>query len=96
MITELMGDGLGLQVTPVLTHDGRALPEVTISKKDGRPARQPTGQRGLKKTDAVLGRPYPPGRDGRDYMTPGPWRPDGMVGNTASARLGFLAVAEAL
>ena len=23
-----------------------------------------------------------PARDGRDYRTPGPWRPDGTVGNT--------------
>ena len=69
---------------PVLAHDDRALPEVTISKKDGRPARQPTGRRRLKKTDALPGRPYPPGRDGRDYMTPGTWRPDGTAGNTDS------------
>ena len=71
VITEPMGDGLSLQVTPVLTHDRRALPEVTISEKDGRPACQPTGRRHLKKMDAVPGRLYPPGRDGRDYMTPG-------------------------
>jgi len=32
--------------------------------------------------DLQDGRPYPPGRDGRDYRTPGPWRPDGTVGNT--------------
>ena len=56
-----------LRVTPVLTHDGRALPEVIISKKDGRPARQPTGLRRLKKTDAVPGHPYPPGRDGWEH-----------------------------
>ena len=33
------------------------------------------------------GRPYPPGRDGRDYRTPGPWRPDGTVGNTVGIAL---------
>ena len=57
--------GRALQVTPVLTQDARPLPEVTISQKDGRPARQPTGRRRLKKADAVDGRPYPPGRDYR-------------------------------
>ena len=28
-----------------------------------------------------------PARDGRDYRTPGPWRPDGTVGNTETNTL---------
>ena len=64
--TERMGDGLGhmnddrAQKVVVLIHDGRALPEVTIPKKTAGLGRQPTGLRYLIKTDAVLGRPYPP------------------------------------
>ena len=50
----------------ILAHDGRALPEIAIYKNTAGPARQPTGLRGLIKTDAGLGRPYPPcpGRTG--------------------------------
>ena len=63
---EPMGDGLRQMdddrapKVVILTHDGRALPEITIYKKTAGPARQPTGLRCLIKTDAVLGRPYPP------------------------------------
>ena len=84
-----MGDGLGhmdddrAPKIVILTDDGRALPEITIYKKTAGPGRQPTGLRCLIKTDAVPGRPYPPARDGRDYMTtPGTWRLDGTIGNT--------------
>jgi len=59
--------------TPVLTQDARPLPEVTISKKR-RQARPSTYRTAAFKKD---------GRRGRDYRTPGPWRPDGTVGNTA-------------
>ena len=70
--TEPMGDGLGhmdddrAQKVVILTHDGRALLEVTISKKTAGLGRQLTGLRYSIKTDAVLGRPYPlcPGRMG--------------------------------
>ena len=57
----------------ILTHDGRALPEITIYKKTAGPGRQPTGLRCLIKTDAVLGRPYPPcpGRTGIGRQGPG-------------------------
>ena len=66
-------DTRALQVTPVLTQDARPLPEVTISKKrrQARPSTYRTaygtGRRRLKKTDAVDGRPYPPGRDGWEH-----------------------------
>ena len=45
-------------------------------------ARQPTGRRLLDETDAVPAVLTHTARDGRDYWTPGPWRPDGTVGNT--------------
>ena len=69
---EPMGDGLGhmeddrAPKVVILTHDDRALSEITIYKKTAGPARQPTGLRCLIKTDAVLSRPYPPcpGRTG--------------------------------
>ena len=57
---------------PVIMQDGRYLPQVTISKKDCR-ARPST---------------YSPAaftKDRRGYRTPGPWRPDGTVGNTATS-----------
>ena len=69
---EPMGDELGhmdddrAPKVVILAHDGRALPEITIYKKTAGPTCQPTGLRGLIKTDAVLGRPCPPcpGRTG--------------------------------
>ena len=64
-------------MTPVLSQDGRYLPEVTISKKDCR-ARPSTYRPEVFTKD---------GRRGRDYRTPGPWRPDGTVGNTDFTRL---------
>ena len=62
---EPVGDGLGhmdddrAPKVVILTHDGRAPPEITTHKKTAGPARQPTGLRCLINTDAVLGRPYP-------------------------------------
>ena len=69
---EPMGDGLGhmdddrAPKIVILTDDDRALPEITSYKKTAGPGHQPTGLRCLIKTDAVLGRPYPPcpGRTG--------------------------------
>ena len=69
---EPMGDGLRhmdddrAPKVVILTHDDRALPEITIYKKTAGPGRQPTGLRCLIKTEGVLGRPYPPcpGRTG--------------------------------
>ena len=69
---EPMGDGLRhmddnrAPKVVILTHDGQALPEITIYKKTAGPARQPTGLQCLIKTDAMLGCPYPPcpGRKG--------------------------------
>jgi len=85
VITEPIGDGLGLQVTPVLTQDGGYLQVTPLFTQDARPL--PEVPISKKKTagppvNLQDGRPYPPGQDGRDYRTPGPWRPDGTVGNT--------------
>ena len=46
-------------------------------------ARPYSGRRSLDETDAVPAVLAHTARDGRDYWTPGPWRPDGTVGNTA-------------
>ena len=53
-----------LQVTPVLTQDGRYLPEVTISKKDCR-ARPSTYSPAVFTKDGRRGRPSLPTRTGR-------------------------------
>ena len=47
-------------------------------------ARPYLGRRLLGETDAVPAVLTHSARDGRDYWTPGPWRPDGAVGNTTT------------